>query len=428
MDTVDGEFAAYEKAIVIRQHQRPDDSNQLQLREGEIVYVVEKDPSGWWGGHKDGEKDPGWFPADSVRILPAEVSFESHAVATPPSKADSTTPPNFGIGQQQQVLQSTQTNHRSPVRGNTHIASPQRGLDFSAEAHQQNQPQQLQQHKQQQQQQPSSLSPAHSPPPQQQEQSQQNQQNQQKQQHPKASFDESASEVERLRQENDELKRQVRHCKRQSDMDRERLERELERVRQQKEQLEDLVSEQQQMTMECSTSTGPEEAAPCAKIKTAAPAAGPTAGATATATAARGAAAGPTAEGSRARSLTPPRSGFLRQKGQTATKAGAAATTTNTSTAKQTQEPQNAATTTGPHKEGSQADLEASHSSRVTDVTEDEIPPLGTVKARVSLFNTMGSRSSIQQPETTAVAKPQQQRQQQQQQQQQQQPPAVQKP
>lgn len=39
-----------------------DDHSVLRLNKGDIVYVLEQHPSGWWGGHKEGDEVTGWFP------------------------------------------------------------------------------------------------------------------------------------------------------------------------------------------------------------------------------------------------------------------------------------------------------------------------------------------------------------------------------
>jgi len=46
-----------------------DKANQLPLSAGEIVNVIQKDDSGWWAGHKDGEHITGWFPSRVVKPL-----------------------------------------------------------------------------------------------------------------------------------------------------------------------------------------------------------------------------------------------------------------------------------------------------------------------------------------------------------------------
>uniref|UniRef100_A0A7S0AG65 SH3 domain-containing protein n=1 Tax=Pyrodinium bahamense TaxID=73915 RepID=A0A7S0AG65_9DINO len=42
-------------------------SSQLTLRKGDIVWVLERHSSGWWGGHKEGDDLTGWFPRALVR-------------------------------------------------------------------------------------------------------------------------------------------------------------------------------------------------------------------------------------------------------------------------------------------------------------------------------------------------------------------------
>eukprot|EP00929_Paragymnodinium_shiwhaense_P096086 TRINITY_DN5757_c0_g2_i1.p1 TRINITY_DN5757_c0_g2~~TRINITY_DN5757_c0_g2_i1.p1 ORF type:complete len:717 (-),score=215.62 TRINITY_DN5757_c0_g2_i1:365-2515(-) len=56
------------RAICVRAYQATDD-NQLELRVNDIVCVMEKDDSGWWGGHKEGDSVTAWFPGVCVREL-----------------------------------------------------------------------------------------------------------------------------------------------------------------------------------------------------------------------------------------------------------------------------------------------------------------------------------------------------------------------
>eukprot|EP00928_Gymnodinium_smaydae_P067889 TRINITY_DN508_c0_g1_i1.p1 TRINITY_DN508_c0_g1~~TRINITY_DN508_c0_g1_i1.p1 ORF type:complete len:732 (-),score=202.76 TRINITY_DN508_c0_g1_i1:451-2646(-) len=60
-----------EKCVVVTAHDASDVS-QLPLRVGEIITVLEKDETGWWGGHKEGEDFTGWFPGHCVRALTHE--------------------------------------------------------------------------------------------------------------------------------------------------------------------------------------------------------------------------------------------------------------------------------------------------------------------------------------------------------------------
>jgi len=41
---------------------------QLKLCKGDIIYVLEQDQSGWWGGHKEGDDLTGWFPSSIVQM------------------------------------------------------------------------------------------------------------------------------------------------------------------------------------------------------------------------------------------------------------------------------------------------------------------------------------------------------------------------
>jgi len=65
VDTADFQFM---KCVVVKTHNATDET-QLELRLNDIVYVLEQDDSGWWGGHKEGEDCTGWFPGSCVREL-----------------------------------------------------------------------------------------------------------------------------------------------------------------------------------------------------------------------------------------------------------------------------------------------------------------------------------------------------------------------
>lgn len=51
-----------------------DKANQLALKPGDVVVVLEQDSSGWWGGYKEGDLATGWFPAVAVRPLHGDAS------------------------------------------------------------------------------------------------------------------------------------------------------------------------------------------------------------------------------------------------------------------------------------------------------------------------------------------------------------------
>jgi len=64
------EAQEFTRAIVVKEHSSENDDAQLNLRLNDILYVLERDPTGWWGGHKEGEDNTGWFPFSCVRALP----------------------------------------------------------------------------------------------------------------------------------------------------------------------------------------------------------------------------------------------------------------------------------------------------------------------------------------------------------------------
>lgn len=60
-------------SVVWRQHIAPDDS-QLTLDVDDVVYILEKDATGWWGGHKEEQEQTGWFPGNCViELKPCDV-------------------------------------------------------------------------------------------------------------------------------------------------------------------------------------------------------------------------------------------------------------------------------------------------------------------------------------------------------------------
>jgi len=78
------------KTKVVKPHHATDET-QLELRFNDIVYVLEQDDSGWWGGHKEGEDCTGWFPGSCVRETSEE---ESPELASEPGSE----PPPMGAG------------------------------------------------------------------------------------------------------------------------------------------------------------------------------------------------------------------------------------------------------------------------------------------------------------------------------------------
>ncbi|CAE7649532.1 unnamed protein product, partial [Symbiodinium pilosum] len=48
----------------------PGEVGQLALNVGDIVWVLEESDDGWYGGHKDGDENTGWFPASIINRIP----------------------------------------------------------------------------------------------------------------------------------------------------------------------------------------------------------------------------------------------------------------------------------------------------------------------------------------------------------------------
>ena len=40
------------------------DGSELSIRQGELVQVIRKDPSGWWEGRNEVSGEVGWFPSN----------------------------------------------------------------------------------------------------------------------------------------------------------------------------------------------------------------------------------------------------------------------------------------------------------------------------------------------------------------------------
>lgn len=120
----------YLKTYVVKPHHATDDS-QLELKVNDVVYVLEQDHTGWWGGHKEGEDHSGWFPGSCVRpfepqLRPQEVqptgSGNHQAAASSPTKLD------MGVVVKG-ALATADLDARNPLRQIQLAASPQRKGD-----------------------------------------------------------------------------------------------------------------------------------------------------------------------------------------------------------------------------------------------------------------------------------------------------------
>ena len=93
VSNVSEEDDLYIRTIVVTKHD-PTDETQLTLKVNDIVIVLEKDETGWWGGQKEGDTETGWFPGSCVREIEpksrraletgtASPVRQSYAVASP---------------------------------------------------------------------------------------------------------------------------------------------------------------------------------------------------------------------------------------------------------------------------------------------------------------------------------------------------------
>lgn len=60
---------------------QPSGGNQLALRAGDVVEVLQTDESGWWAGRKDGDDFAGWFPRDHIQSVFDHNDRSQHGLA-----------------------------------------------------------------------------------------------------------------------------------------------------------------------------------------------------------------------------------------------------------------------------------------------------------------------------------------------------------
>jgi hypothetical protein len=114
----------YMRTIVIKPHIASDET-QFDLKVNDIVYVLEQDETGWWGGHKEGEDCTGWFPGSCVRIL-----MEQQA----PAQRDGISASCGGAGATDAGFRAAlETSQESPIRQSRVVASPFRAATARAE-------------------------------------------------------------------------------------------------------------------------------------------------------------------------------------------------------------------------------------------------------------------------------------------------------
>jgi len=116
------------RTVVVKKHDATD-GDQLTLKVGDIVIVMEKDETGWWGGHKEGEETTGWFPGICVEQLEGFDPRESRRLSPGSASQDE------GRHKNDEYIHgrtAVETGTSSPVRG-SYVASPQRTSSASAQ-------------------------------------------------------------------------------------------------------------------------------------------------------------------------------------------------------------------------------------------------------------------------------------------------------
>jgi len=85
------------RAVTVKPHYATDES-QLTLAVDDVVYVLEQDETGWWGGHKEGEERTGWFPGVCVQTV-VEDSVLSHVCHSQETVVGQTISPGVHVQQ-----------------------------------------------------------------------------------------------------------------------------------------------------------------------------------------------------------------------------------------------------------------------------------------------------------------------------------------
>ncbi|CAE7254686.1 unnamed protein product, partial [Symbiodinium pilosum] len=115
------------RTVVVKKHDATDET-QLNLKVNDIVIVMEKDETGWWGGHKEGEEATGWFPGICVQPLegydPRGSRLHSPGSVEPDAERH--------VNDDGTRRSAVETGNSSPVRRSYAVASPQRTSSASA--------------------------------------------------------------------------------------------------------------------------------------------------------------------------------------------------------------------------------------------------------------------------------------------------------
>ncbi|EEB96007.1 hypothetical protein MPER_04932 [Moniliophthora perniciosa FA553] len=60
---------------VLYDYENPDASSELKIRQGDVIEILSKQPSGWWDGLLGEER--GWFPSNYVTMISVEEAENS---------------------------------------------------------------------------------------------------------------------------------------------------------------------------------------------------------------------------------------------------------------------------------------------------------------------------------------------------------------
>lgn len=130
----------YMKTVVIKPHDATDHL-QIDLKLNDIVYVLEQDETGWWGGFKEGEERTGWFPSSCVKQVPftsSQNDLASQEIGSCTGQVGSVISDNVGEQRDMQGAIKGSPMKQSPAtqgpdrRGNRSIASPMRATSSVA--------------------------------------------------------------------------------------------------------------------------------------------------------------------------------------------------------------------------------------------------------------------------------------------------------
>mmetsp|Transcript_62992 Transcript_62992/g.147902 ORF Transcript_62992/g.147902 Transcript_62992/m.147902 type:complete len:421 (+) Transcript_62992:54-1316(+) len=123
------------RTVVVKKHE-PSDDTQLTLKVNDIVIVMEKDETGWWGGHKEGEEATGWFPGICVQPIEGFEPRDSRRHSPVPVVVEEPETERCKEGDLRESRHAVETGSSSPVRRSYAVASPQRMSAASAQGSQ----------------------------------------------------------------------------------------------------------------------------------------------------------------------------------------------------------------------------------------------------------------------------------------------------